>query len=304
MPRGFGELETLQAFPDAVVALFALVTQLGDAWFVFGVLAVLYWFGGHLPGLEGAIDRRRGAFLVALVLGGLGLSTGLKFLFALPRPPGAGVARGADLFPAVVRPVYESFATADGHGFPSGHAVRATLAWGGLALTLDAGTRRQRYTAAGVVVALVALSRVVLGVHYAVDVVAGVAVAVAYLAVAWRLGGPDAPTRAFWLALGVALAAVLLAGFERDPFGVLGAAVGARLTWSAVGGALLDSLPTRRAGALAAAVGLPAFGGLFAVAYALELSPTAAFVATAVALAGVLALPLVVEQVDTYSHWS
>lgn len=299
MSRGFGEVETLQALPDAVVALFALVTQLGDAWFVFGVLAVLYWFGGHLPGLEGAIDRRRGAFLVALVLGGLGLSTGLKFLFALPRPPGAGVARGADLFPAVVRPVYESFATADGYGFPSGHAVRATLAWGGLALALNVGTRRQRYVvgaAAGVVVALVALSRVVIGVHYAVDVVAGVGVAVAYLAVALRLGGADAPTRAFSLALGVALAAVLVAGVERDPLGVLGAALGARLTWGAVGSALLDSVPTCRAGALAAAVGLPAFGGLFVVAYALELSPTAAFVATAVALAGVLALPLVTER--------
>lgn len=299
MPRGFGEVEALQALPDAVVALFALVTQLGDAWFVFGVLAVLYWFGGHLPGLEGTIDRRRGAFLVALVLGGLGLSTGLKSLFALPRPPGAGVARGADLFPAVVRPVYENFATADGYGFPSGHAVRATLAWGGLALALDVGTRRQRYAvvaAAGVVVALVALSRVVIGAHYAVDVVAGVGVGVAYLAVVWRLGGPDAPTRAFSLALAVALGAVLVGGFERDPLGVLGAALGARVTWGAVGGALLDSVPTRRAGALAAAVGLPVFGGLFVAVYALELSPTAAFVATGVALAGVLALPLGIER--------
>jgi len=299
MPRGFGEVEAIQALPDAVVALFACLTQLGDAWFIFGVLSVLYWFGGRLPGLEGTIDRRRAAFVVALVLGGLGLSTGLKFLFALPRPPGAGVARGADLFPAVVRPVYESFATADGYGFPSGHAVRATLAWGGLALALDAGTRRQRYaagTAAGVVVALVAFSRVVIGVHYAVDVVAGVGVGVAYLAVAWRLAAPDAPTRAFSLALGVALAAVLVAGFERDPLGVLGAALGARLTWGAVGGALLDSVPTRRAGALAAAVGLPAFGGLFVVAYALGLSPTAAFVATGVALAGVLSVPLVIER--------
>lgn len=299
MPRGFGEIEAVRALPDAVVVLFAFVTQLGDAWFVLGVLSFLYWFDGDLPGLAGWIDRRRSAFLLALVLGGFGLSGGLKALFGLPRPPGFGDPRAADMLqgtPPFVRAVYENFATSDGYGFPSGHAVRSTLAWGGLALVLDAGTRRQRYATAGGIVVLVSLSRVVLGVHYAVDVVVGVAVGVAYLGLIWGLVGPDNPARAFSFALAVALASVTVAGFERDPLAVLGAAVGARLTWAVSGDALLDAAPTPRAGAVAVGVGLPVLGGLFVVAAALPVPVAATFVATAVALAGVLGLPLAADR--------
>lgn len=299
MPRGVGEFQAVQSLPDAVVALFALVTQLGDAWFVLGVLSLLYWFDGGPTGPGGGIDRRSAAFLIALVLGGFGLSSGLKVLVSLPRPPGAGVPRGTDLLrgtPPIVRTIYENFATADGYGFPSGHAVRSTLAWGGLALVLDAGTRRQRYVTAGTVVALVSLSRVVLGVHYAVDVVAGVAVGLAYLLVGWRLVGPENPARAFSLAVVLAVASVVVGRFARDPVAVFGAAVGARITWAVSGSALLDAAPTRRASAIAAGVGLPVLGGLFVVASALPVPVVAPFVATAVALAGVLGLPLVADQ--------
>lgn len=301
MARGLGAIGAVQSLPDAVVGLFALITQLGDAWFVFGVLSALYWFDGRFPGLAGAIDRRRAAFLLALVLGGLGLTSATKAFFGLPRPPGAGVPpRGTlyDALPPLVRPIYENFSTADGYGFPSGHAVRSTLAWGGLALTLDAGTPGRRYAAAGLAVAVVSVSRVVLGVHYAVDVLVGVVVGLVYLGVAWRLVGPANPTRAFSLALALALVGVLIGGFERDPLAVLGAAVGAWLTWRGLGGALLDVAPTRRAGAVAAVIGLPVLGGLFVVAAALDTHPAVTLLATAVALGGVLGLPLGVERLQ------
>lgn len=305
MGRGLGELTALRGLPDPAVVLFALITQLGDAWFVFGTLSMLYWFGGRLAGrpgptgLAGAFDRRRGAFLLALVLGGLGLTSGLKAFFALPRPPGADVPPPVgpiDGLPAIVRSVYENFSTADGYGFPSGHAVRSTLAWGGLALVLDIGPRTRRFAIAAVVVGLVALSRVVLGVHYAVDVLAGVAVGLAYLASVWRFVGPENPTPAFSLAVAIALGSVLVGGFERDPVAVLGAAVGARLAWGAIEGSLHDAAPSGRALAIAAAIGLPVFGGLFLVAATVETSPAVTFVATALALAGVLALPLAVDR--------
>jgi len=77
--------------------------------------------------------------------------------------------------PVALEPVFADIATGHGPGFPSGHALGTTMVWGGVALILDQGTRRARAAVAGTVVALVSLSRLVLGVHYAVDVVVGVA---------------------------------------------------------------------------------------------------------------------------------
>lgn len=293
MPHAFG---TAGDLPAAIVVLFVLVTQLGDLWLFFTVLSVLYWFGDRLPAVEG-LPRERAAFVVALAVGALGLTTALKFLFAYPRPPGAGMAAGAGAVPPVLRPVYGALATAEGFGFPSGHAVGSTVVWGGLALVADWGTRTRRYAVTGVVVGLVGLSRVVIGVHYLTSVVAGVLAGAAYLAVAWRLGGPGRPGRAFSFALGAGVAAGLVGGFAREPMAVLGAAIGARLAWGALGGAVLAAAPTRRQGAVCVAVGLPVLGGLFAVVFGIESPVPATFVASGVVLAGVLALPLAVARV-------
>lgn len=293
--HGFGAVEALRAvLPDAVVALFAVVTQLGDLWLFFLLLSLLYWFGEGLPG--GGVDRRRAAFVVALALGAFALSTGLKLLFALPRPPGGGAGDLAGLFPAVIRPVYRSFATATGYGFPSGHAVGATIVWGGMALVVERWPPCRRYAAAVAVVALVGVSRVAIGVHHLSSVLAGVAVGAIYLAAAWRAAGGRflRPGRAFVLAALVALAGVLLVERRGGPVGALGATVGATLAWFAVGGAV-DRTPSRLEGAACAAVGLPVFGGLFAITYASEPAPAVAFVAYGVVVAGILALPLAVR---------
>lgn len=317
MARGVGEIAAVRAVPEVVVVLFAVVTQLGDAWFVLGVLSSLYWFGRRHPFLVGRIDRTDAAFLLALVLGGFGLTAGLKFGFGLPRPPGANTARGIGLFegfPPLVRAIYRNFATADGFGFPSGHAVRSTLAWGGLALVLDAGTPGQRSTpsevpnttdgpvgavptvAAAVVVGLVAVSRVIIEVHYAVDVIAGVGVGAVFLIAMWRFVGPANPARAFSIAVMLSIGAVAVAGFERDPLAVLGATIGARVTWWAIGGALVEANPTRLAIVVAAAVSVPVLGALFFVAASVADAAAATVVASGVGLAVVLGLPLFADR--------
>jgi len=291
MGRGLGLAAVAGDLPTAAVAVAALVTQLGDLWLVFVLLGSLYWLGDAAPL---PVDRRRAVALVGLTLVALGLVTGLKAAFALPRPPGAGTVT-TDGVPAALAPLVEDAATADGFGFPSGHALGSTVVYGGLALAVESWPRRRRLLGGGAVVALVALSRVALGVHHLVDVFAGVAVGLAVLGSVVRYDLLDRPGVAFWLAVAAGLFAVAAGGYATDPLAVFGATVGARLSWGVVGDAVLAGSPTRRSTAVAATVGLPVFGGIFVASLALGVAPWVGFCLNGVVLAGVLALPLAVE---------
>ncbi|WP_254839982.1 phosphatase PAP2 family protein [Natronomonas marina] len=293
MSRGVGELAAVEALPEAVVVAAALLTQLGDVWFLFGLVGLLYWFGGALPAPV-ALGRRRAAFVVALGLGANALVTTLKEWLARPRPPGAGTATAPAAVPEAVDSLYVAAATGTGFGFPSGHALGTAAVYGGLALVV--GTRRAYVTAAAVTV-VVALTRVVLGVHYLVDVVVGAAVGAAFLAVVYRLCGRGSnPGRALMLAVAAALLGPVVGEYNFDTMAALGAALGARIAWGVVGDAVVREATTRGGGAVSAGVGA-AFGVLFGVVYALEPAPHVAFLSMGVVLAGVLAAPLAGEAV-------
>jgi len=113
-------------------------------------VVVLWWRG-----------RRRVALWLGttFAVGGL-LSAGLKVLVARARP----------VFP-------DPIAHAGGYSFPSGHALAAMVAAGCAVVLLHprlrGGARAALWLAAGAFVLLVGLNRVVLGVHYLTDVVAG-----------------------------------------------------------------------------------------------------------------------------------
>lgn len=248
MSRGVGLTPWLTDTLGPLAAPFALVTQLADFWFAALTVVTLYWLGQRAPLVGHGTDRRRTTVLLALVLGAAGLTMTLKAAFALPRPPTAAVAPAGPV-PAPLHPVYEWAATADGFGFPSGHTVTAVVLWGGFAWALDVGSRRQRAAVAGVAVALVAVSRLALGVHYLVDVVAGLLVGLGYLAAVTRLGRPGP---AFALAAVVTLPAPLLS-LTTDTLGVAGLVAGATLAWLAARGR-----PPRALAVAAAAVGLAA----------------------------------------------
>ena len=109
-------------------------------------------------------------FVLASAAGGLALDDIVKFLVNRPRPD--------------IAPVVEAL----GSAFPSGHATAATALFAAFAYVL---TRRlDRRTAVWVWVpamlasALVALSRVYLGVHWPTDVLAGMALGGSWVAVA------------------------------------------------------------------------------------------------------------------------
>jgi membrane-associated phospholipid phosphatase len=95
------------------------------------------------------------------------------------------------------RPVLEHpLAAAGGASFPSGHACGAAALWGSVALLVP-GPRWRRLALATVVPALVAATRVLIGVHYLSDVVAGLLLGwgLAWAgAVAVRASTPDSPS--------------------------------------------------------------------------------------------------------------
>lgn len=228
MSRGIGGVELVQELlPEWAALLAALLTQLGDSWFLGLVLVSLYW------------TRRENGEDVVLVAGLLFVGTGiyrtLKHVLALPRPNAPLLDPAA--VPSLVRPLYEAAAFSQSYGFPSGHATGSAAVYVGLAAVLTVGTRRGRYAVAGLLVTVVSLTRVVLGLHYVVDVVAGACLGagLVYVTVRGRHHlGRDAVTPVLFAAV-IATACYLGAsGTTTQSYGAVGGALGLLAGWQVV----------------------------------------------------------------------
>ncbi len=128
----------------AVAAFFA---HSGDSWFWLAGLFIVWWLNkGELHKIS--------AFLAASILILTGIVLAVKFSVRRRRPEGEWGA------------IYRN---TDPHSFPSGHAARAVLlaviCWG-------LGVQPLAYILA-VWAPLVSIARVMMGVHYLIDVVAG-----------------------------------------------------------------------------------------------------------------------------------
>ncbi|RLM56579.1 phosphatase PAP2 family protein [Halobellus sp. Atlit-31R] len=283
--RGIGEVALAESLPEAVTAVFWALTHLGNPYLLLASVALAYLLGDRI-----GLSRRAAVFALALGLCAIGLTTGLKHFFGLPRPP---------------------ISYRDGLGFPSGHALGATMFWGGVAVLATRGRWRQRLAVAGVVVATVALSRVVIGVHYLADVVAGVGIGVGFLAVAVGLGpgfDRDDPhgalttpdhrhvTALFAVAAGLGLAGLLVAPGESELFLGVGTAAGGAAAWHRFGrrAATVTVALSRRTFAVGGSGLALALGVMSGSAKLLASGPVIA-AAGAVGAVGLLALPLVVD---------
>jgi undecaprenyl-diphosphatase len=81
--------------------------------------------------------------------------------------------------------------SASGDSFPSGHSAGSAAVYGAIALILVAlGAARWVLSAAVVLVLAIAASRVLLGVHYPTDVLGGMALGVAWMAIAFAVLSP------------------------------------------------------------------------------------------------------------------
>lgn len=203
--RGIDLIQTLQhLIPASLIPLFIATTYLGSVWVILPGLFTLYWLW----------DAERSAVVGSAVFGGFALVVALKSVFALPRPP-----------------VAMQLIDASGYGFPSGHALDATVTYGALACVVRVGKRWHRVFVASLVIALVALSRVVLGVHYGVDVVVGIALGIGYLIIVMYVLNQRVLYTLF-LAIAVAIAGVIVTGGSWESVILLGGVVLALLGWT------------------------------------------------------------------------
>ncbi len=177
----------------AVRAVMVAVTALGSEEVLFLLVVICFFTGKPSLGL------RLGTLLA---ISGV-LNAELKALFGRPRP--------SDVMPQV-RQVFTR-----GLSFPSGHAQNSAAVWGYLGNRLGGW----RLSAACALVALIGLSRVVLGVHYPSDVVAGWLagglLALGFARLARRL--PDSGGGRFspWGLAAGSMAALLLCVWSREP---------------------------------------------------------------------------------------
>ena len=139
----------------ALDAIFEAITFLGEEEFFIMLLPLVFWCVDFAVGVRLAF-----AFLLSVYA-----NTGLKYLFAHPRP--------FELDPAV------KLHDAEGYGLPSGHSQSAVVVWGIIA----AGFRKTwLWVIAIALTVLIGFSRIYLGVHFPTDVLSGWAVGAVFLA--------------------------------------------------------------------------------------------------------------------------
>jgi undecaprenyl-diphosphatase len=137
-----------------VISLFALVSALGGEPFYVILLPLVYW----------GIDRRMGVGLGCLSLSSAWLNSAIKYIFAIPRPSDPRL----DIQYPETSP-----------SFLSGHAQGAAVNWGYLAVHVRNTVFR---VVAILLIVAIGFSRMVLGVHYPQDVIAGWLVGLVLLA--------------------------------------------------------------------------------------------------------------------------
>ena len=292
--RGLGITDALGAlFGEIGIVVLAALTQLGDVWFLSALAGGLY-LASTRPG--NPLARRRGAFVLALPIVYVVTVQALKGVFMLPRPPDAGVAAAIPWLPSLLAPVYENAATAEGYGFPSGHALGTTLVWGGVALVTGYRTRRVRFAIAAAAVVAVSFSRLALGVHYLVDVVVGATIGAVLLLGLYRLAdrGTD-PGRALLVGVVIGLVGVLNQ-VSFDSVAALGGAAGAWLAWYA----LVDREPAtpRTPTMVAVSVATLGLAGILLLALYLSVPPTpVTAIGSTVAATAIVAAPDIGQRV-------
>jgi membrane-associated phospholipid phosphatase len=138
------------------------ITSLGSENFYLLALPLLYW----------CWDKKKALYTGAAFLVAISLNDIMKTVFQNPRPDPEKLLPGIRELAAQYRP--------NEPGFPSGHAQGSVAFWGSLALS---SRNRAAWAICAVIIILVSYSRLYLGVHYLGDVIGGLLLGLACLAV-------------------------------------------------------------------------------------------------------------------------
>lgn len=156
IPWGTSVILWVQSFRHPVFdALFQMVTFLGTEAFYLFLLPFVYW----------CLNKQVGIGLAYIFIFSNYLNSAIKLTFRLPRPSDPRlVLLGTETSPS----------------FPSNHAQGAMVNWGYLAIQFR---RKIWHIVAGVLILLIAFSRIYLGVHFPQDVVGGLLIGLLLLMV-------------------------------------------------------------------------------------------------------------------------
>jgi membrane-associated phospholipid phosphatase len=151
----------LQSLGAWFVSLMQLFSLLGDETFYLLILPLVYW----------SFDDRLGLHIGLMLMLSVSLNAILKVTFHTPRPFWV-------LTDFTAQRLESSF------GIPSGHAQNAVAVWGVIAAYL---AKPWAWAVAVVLIFFIGLSRVVLGVHFPIDVLSGWIVGAILLYLYWSL---------------------------------------------------------------------------------------------------------------------
>ena len=264
-----------EATPEPIVAALEMLTHLGDGAVIVGLAVLLYWFGG-------VYRQRDRVFVIAVGLAGMAIVSGIKGIVALERPDVAVLAFAPEGY--------------GGYSFPSAHALGTAVVYTTLAAVTRIGTARQRYAVAAAIIVVVAYSRVVMGVHYLGDVVVGVLLGLAFVAVIFRDPDPEVGTL-FFLSAAITVLAFFLGSTEFATM-TIGAALGGSLAWEYV-----RHNPASPYGASILVLGLIALPLIFlmrGVEVVFTIHPATEVLGYALATGFALLVPNIAQRID---HW-
>ncbi len=143
-------IKWIQSFhSDWLDQFFILVTMLGEEYFYIAILSMIYW----------NINKKTARFLVLILALSATVNGAIKEIVGQSRPIGE----------AGIRSIYTD--TAEGASFPSGHTQNATAFFGSAGLVAK---NPFLWIGFSILIVLVAISRLYLGVHWPLDVIAGI----------------------------------------------------------------------------------------------------------------------------------
>jgi len=171
---------------------FGLITQLGEEMILIVVFCTIFW----------CINKRAAYVLGASFFASGLLVQGMKPVFRVPRPW---------VYDPTFMPVEGSIGAATGYAFPSGHTQNGTALFGSLGAQIkNKVIKIVMFT----LVALIAFSRLYLGVHYLIDVLVSLAIGIAaiWLALKFITEEPVSIKREMILSGTIAFLALIVIG--------------------------------------------------------------------------------------------
>ncbi len=193
-------LESLRG--ESLNSIFQFITFTGEGVLLIGVIATIYWC------INKRIGLKFGFIMLFSILG----NSAIKNMVKAQRPFELGVVEGLRKH------------TATGYSFPSGHTQSATTFWITLMIHIK---EKWIYYVGPIMIGLIALSRIYLGVHWPVDVLAAIFVGAACTIVGQYIFQKiEKLSMPMLVLICMVIGSTLILGFDSDYVKTVGAMIG------------------------------------------------------------------------------